>query len=234
MRAFALAASLAVAAAMFVAVPAFANDDDNKNCPKDKSVVTAHHFTVNGNAVKDLNQNNVHGGDTVVAVFTIAAHCKGQKVTFASYNRPGGTDDITKQVLFDHQTGSFDTGEHSLTVKLPCSWQADLAIGDVIELIGRPDYYGDRLIDSGWGTDVCATPSPSASPEEGVTPAATTSPSPEEGVSAASTQSGVLAAAVTNPATGNGSAAFGGFLAVLMVLSGIAILAEVRRRRLRD
>jgi hypothetical protein len=232
-RAFALAASLAVAAATFVAVPAFATEENT--CPTGTAAVSGVHYTVNGNPVTDLNQNNVHAGDVVKASFTIAPNCTDIQVTFAAYSvPPGGFDDKTLQVLDNHTTGNFSSGNHvdALQVTLPCSWQADLALGEVItQFSNNPStYYGDRLIDHGTGTEECASPSPS--PTESIAPATSTpnpgTPTPSDG------QQSVLAAAVTNPNTGNGSEAFGGFIAVMMVLTGIAVLAEVRRRRLRD
>jgi hypothetical protein len=228
-----------VATAVLVAVPASATAPDCTST----AAIASFSYTVNGHPVTDLNlqtdpaKPSVHAGDLVVAHFTIAQGCENVTVTFATYSRPGGTTDVTQQVLSDHQTGTFSAGDHTLQATLPCSWQADLAMGEVINKFDANTFYGDRLKDSGWGTEQCVTPSPTSSIEASSTPNPS-SPTPTGGINSSATPSepgqSVLGASVTNPNTGSGSQAFGGFVAILMVLTGIAVLAEMRRRRQRD
>ena len=185
-------------------------------------------FTVNGTDVADLN--NLKQGDHVVVHFTIAADCTNVEVTFASYN--GTTNDIPGQTPFSHDTQTFSTGDHTLAIDIPCVYQADFAFGPWIDKFttNPSNFYGERLISTGSGSSPCVTPTPT--PTESIQASST----PTSSISATSSPStghqSVLGASVTNPNTGNGSEAFAGFVAMLMVLTGIAVLAEVRRRRI--
>ncbi len=235
LRACGLATSLAVAAAMFVAVPAFAANTNTAACNStDATAVSGITYTVNNAPVTDLN--GLKKGDHVVVHFTTTGECN--VVSFASYLDSlaiptSANPDLSNQVLFSSDTsgsGGFPGGTHTLAIDIPCQYQADFVIGGVITKFTATDiYHGppNRLIDTGFGSSPCTspTPTPTESIQSTVTPSATSN------VHGVSTSGAVAAAAVTNPNTGNGSEAFAGFVALLMVLTGIAVLAEVRRRR---
>ncbi|HEV3233260.1 MAG TPA: hypothetical protein VG329_01755 [Candidatus Dormibacteraeota bacterium] len=229
-----LASSLAVASATLAVAPAYAATASTATCPTGSAAVTSFSYKVGTTSVA---LNTVKPGDHVLATFTVADGCTDVQVTFAAYNAvPGHPDNLDGQTLANSTTGHFAAGVHTdaLSIDIPCAWQADLVTGAVITkfdtTVNPAVTYTARgsLVDAGSGEGVCVTPSPtptqSESPTSGVS-GATTNPS---------TNSSVLGAAVVAPATGNGSEAIAGFIAVLMVLTGIAVLAEVRRRRLRD
>src|SRR5579871_6655803 len=95
------------------------------------SVITAYHFTVNGNSVTTL-RNNVQQGDSVEAFFTIAAGCTNIPVALVSHTMPDNTfvaSHVSQQKVFDSAKGSFDAGSHTLgPINVPsCNYQVDFA-----------------------------------------------------------------------------------------------------------
>lgn len=239
LRLCALASSVAVAAAMFVAVPAFAANTNTAACNStDTTAVSGISYTVTVASAADLN--GLKQGDHVVVHFTTTGDCN--VVSFASYqdlvNLPTSANpDLTHQVLFSSDTsgsGGFPEGTHTLAIDIPCQYQADFAIGGVITKFTATDIYGSgpggRLISTGFGSSPCTTPTPTPteSIQSTVTPSATSN---VQGATTTNPAGGVSAAAVTAPNTGISTEALAGFITLLMVLTGIAILAETRRRR---
>jgi hypothetical protein len=199
-------------------------------CPEGKAAVTGFQVLVNG-TVSQPGLNPLAPGDHVKVTFTVADGCSQVEVSLASYQAPDGdfANNKTSQTLSDSDTGFFDAGEHSLEVDVAtCFHQTDFAVGAVIQDLGRPEYYGPRLIDSATGGTGCVETSPSPSPTGSVE--ATSSPTvPPTGD--ASPTSGVHGATTGDlPAAGRGTELATGLVAGLMVLTGIAVLAETRRR----
>jgi hypothetical protein len=209
--------------------PAQGNAQPNTACPTGPDAIQSYSFSVNGHPASDLW--GIHPGDHVLVNFTIAPNCTDVQVSFASYSvPPGGFDLKTLQVLFSHDTGKFSSGEHALAlaIDIPCSWQVDLAVGPVIEHLGKPDYYGPRLRVGYQGSGTCVSPSPS--PTESIEASSSATADVHSLTSEPSGVSGVLAASVTNPNTGRSVDIATGILALFMVLGGFALVAETRRR----
>jgi hypothetical protein len=79
-------------------------------------------------------------GSTATVTFTIAAGCDAVEISLVSYEAPSATFDeqtASQQKLFAKDTGTFSTGEHTLTVALPnCYYQTDFVYGAPIDQLG--------------------------------------------------------------------------------------------------
>jgi hypothetical protein len=196
-------------------------------CPPGNASVTQFSYVFNGKT-HTTHLNTVHAGDHVVVNFTIAPGCTHEQISLVSYEAPESRvigDHIKLQKLFSQDTGFFEPGSHSLHIDIPpCFFQADFVRGPVIEHLTRDNQYHttNRLIDAGNGGDrkcehenpPTPSPSPTSSTQAAATPAVTSE----------------VKAAETSPNTGRREDAITGLLAVVMVLMGIALLAETRAR----
>ncbi|HET6924240.1 MAG TPA: hypothetical protein VFH39_00220 [Candidatus Saccharimonadales bacterium] len=104
-------------------------------------------------------------------------------VAMASWTAPSvDGKPYDEQKLFDSTTGTFSTGVHQLTVKLPgCFYQIDLVPGtSATDSKGGPEYFtngGRHVIGSLHGGSTSCTPAkPTTTPPQPTTPAATTLP----------------------------------------------------------
>ena len=230
-RILVLVINLALVGLLVGAVPAFAANNGAPVCPDGKNAVTGFHDLFN-NTTASPGLQGVQPGDHVKVTFTVAPGCTEVEVSLASYRAPNDdfANNKTQQVLSDSATGFFDAGEHSLEIDVAnCFFQADFAVGHVIQDLGRPEYYGPRLIDSATGGTTCVESSPSPSPTGSIE--ASSSPSvPASDAPTSSPTQGVRAATNVLPAAGSGTDLATGLVALLMVLTGIAVLAETRRR----
>jgi hypothetical protein len=209
--------------------PAMAATTGEGTCPEGTAAVTGYSVLVNGTTTQP-GLNPLQPGDHVKVTFTVAENCSEVEVSLASYQAPDSdfANNKTSQTLSDSDTGFFNAGEHSLEVDVAtCFHQTDFAVGAVIQELGRPEYYGPRLIDSATGGEGCVQESPSPSPTGSVE--ATSSPSTPvtDGVSPTASVKGVSAEL---PVAGRSSDLATALVALLMVLTGIAVLAETRRR----
>lgn len=146
----------------------------------DRAAVTGVTYTINGTQTFNMLAGNVSEGDTVTAHFTVA---EGKAVTLSlvSYEAAAPTsnaENLQLQTVFQVDTGTFDAGTHSLTVKVPdCYFQVDFAGGAAIDRFGPPGsniLYGaqGRLIGfANGGTGDCGCDEEEEKPgAEGLTP----------------------------------------------------------------
>ena len=81
---------------------------------------------------------------TVTAHFSIAPGCSSVSVSLVSYEAPAATFALP-QTRFDSASGTFGTGGHELSARLPnCFFQADLVTGDVLQELSTGTLYGNR------------------------------------------------------------------------------------------
>jgi hypothetical protein len=202
-------------------------------CPAGKAAVTEQHYLINGTTATDTLQGVLMPGDHLKVTFTVADGCTQAEVSLASYRAPDAdfANNKTQQELSDSDTGFFNAGVHTLEVDVAtCFFQTDFAVGHVIQELGRPEYYGPRLIDSADGGTTCVESSPSPSPTGSVE--ATSSPSaPSSDAPTSSPTQEVHGVSNELPAAGQGGTDVAtGLAAFLLVMTGIAVLSETRRR----
>lgn len=81
---------------------------------------------------------------TVSASFKVSGNDCKEDVTLATWEAPDGVHGLpySAQKLFSHVTGTFGTGTHTLTVKMPnCYFQIDLVRGNqATDSNGGPEY----------------------------------------------------------------------------------------------
>ena len=118
-------AAVAMTAAVAVTGTATAAEADTPGCQTSNSTITDYSYILKGldgstRTVTDLT-GNTRPGDTVTASFTIV-DCSGVQVSLATYRAPTNVySDVlaSRQTLYDSATGTFSTGRHSLTVRIP-------------------------------------------------------------------------------------------------------------------
>jgi LPXTG-motif cell wall-anchored protein len=131
----------------------------------------------------------VNGNGTVSATFEVKGDATCQMtVSMAAWSAPDAAKGrpYDQQKVFDHVTGTFGVGKHTLTVKMPnCFYQIDLARGaNPTGPNGSAVYETGRLMGSlHGGTKVCETPTPPptppTTPQPPVTPVTPVAPTPE-------------------------------------------------------
>jgi hypothetical protein len=110
----------------------------------DTSVITNVSFTITHADGTTATVTNLRGqtqqGDTVTANFTIAPGAPPTVVSFAAYDAPGATFDVSTaalQVLDETATGTFGPGAGSLTIQVPDNfYQIDFIAGTPITQFG--------------------------------------------------------------------------------------------------
>ncbi len=115
---------------------------------------------------------------TTTAAFIVTGTDCNEAVTIASWQAPDGLKGrpYSEQKLFAQNTGTFTSGTHTLTVKLPtCFYQIDLVRGtSATDKNGGPEYDTSVMLGSlHGGTQACTIPTP---PPQPPTPPVTPTP----------------------------------------------------------
>ena len=128
-------------------------DNYMEGCCCDASLSNVH-YIIDGYKVVTNLRGQVHQGDTVQAVFTVA---KGyvDTLSLVSYIAPGATfsaANASQQTIYQDATGTFGPGTYTLSVVVPkCYFQVDFVCGYAIDKFGPAGsniFYSaqDRLI----------------------------------------------------------------------------------------
>lgn len=165
---------------------------------------------------------------TVAMVMTGDANCKST-VTLGSWEATKSFA-FDKQTLFDHSTGTFGLGTHTLSVKKAnCYFQLDLVTGaSAAGIGGEPIYKGTPiklLAFAQGGTQVCTTATPASTIP---TPSVPTTPTPQ--LPAAPTAA-VTVAPTALPNTGAGNVV-GIFAIVAAAGAAMHRIFSIRRNRI--
>lgn len=135
------------------------------NCNKD-ALTNVHYIISNGSHSVTVTNLRGHVGvcDTVVADFTVPAG-DAETLSLVSYKAPQSYFDAntaSQQTVYQSVTLTFGPGEHTLTIKVPCSnFQVDFVCGGVIQKLGPAgsnNFYTPqgRLISADNGGPACA------------------------------------------------------------------------------
>lgn len=141
------------------------NDFDNFLADCDLSDVSGISYLINGTTSVSQLRGNIHQGDTVEAIFTIAAGEPQHRYSLVSYTAPSAVFDASvasQQMVYDTDSQVFGPGVHTLTVTVPdCFFQIDFVCGSIIDRLGPANsniFYTPqgRLIDAdNNGTQAC-------------------------------------------------------------------------------